>query len=111
MPLNQKGVGPLIRRMREERGMSREQLAKKAEVTYACIYATETGRSVGITTGTAYKIARAFRVPVFRLFMLEAEWAKFNGKLATAKPKAATAKPKDEKPKAEKPKSEEPATA
>ncbi len=107
MPLNQKGVGPLIKRMREAQGMSREQLAQKADVTYACIYATETGRSVGITTGTAYKVARALKVPVFRLFMLETEWAEFNGKAKEPK----KAKAKAEKPATTKPKAEEPATA
>ena len=78
MPLNQKGIGPLIKRMREAKEMSREQRAKKAQVTYACILGIENGQNDSIRTRTAYKIARAFRVPVFRLFMTEVEWAKFN---------------------------------
>ena len=53
-----KEVGKRIRKLREKRDMTREQLAGKAEITAKFIYEIENGRK-GMSAGNLYKIAAA----------------------------------------------------
>ena len=54
-------VGDRIARIRQVRGMSRDDLADATGLTYAGIYATET-RGQGTQIDTIYKIAKALDV-------------------------------------------------
>ena len=51
-----KGVGKRIRKLREERGMTREELAVKAEITTKFLYEVENGKK-GMSANNLYKIA------------------------------------------------------
>ena len=51
-----KAVGTRIRKLREERGMTREELASKAEITTKFLYEVENGKK-GLSANNLYKIA------------------------------------------------------
>ena len=53
-----KEVGKRIRKLREKRDMSREELASKAEITSKFLYEVENGKK-GMSVGNLYKIAVA----------------------------------------------------
>jgi transcriptional regulator with XRE-family HTH domain len=54
-------VGKRIEKVRELRGLTREELASRASLTYAGVYAVET-RGQGTQIDTLYKIAVALEV-------------------------------------------------
>ena len=53
-----KGIGKRIRKLREEQGMTREELAVKAEITTKFLYEVESGKK-GMSANNLYKIATA----------------------------------------------------
>lgn len=57
-----------IKELREKRGMSQEELSKKASVAREIISRLETGRSDTTTTKTLEKIADALDVKVTSIF-------------------------------------------
>ena len=53
-----KGIGKRIRKLREEQGMTREELAVKAEITTKFLYEVESGKK-GMSANNLYKISTA----------------------------------------------------
>jgi transcriptional regulator with XRE-family HTH domain len=64
-------VGPNLKRLRQERGLSLEALARLADVSRAMLSQIERGASVP-TINTVWKLARAFDVP-FSALIAEAD--------------------------------------
>lgn len=58
-----------VRECREEKGLSQEELSKKAGVSRAIISGLETGKTVVTTTDTLSKIAVALEKPVSEIFL------------------------------------------
>lgn len=57
------GTGGRVRALRDERGLSREELAVKAGVSYWTVVGAEQGRR-GMQVSTVRKIAEALDVPL-----------------------------------------------
>ena len=72
-------VGDAIRKVRLERGLTQALLGKMAGITASVVSRIEMGR-IGLRQEAGQNLARALRVPVFRLFMTDKEWAKWSGK-------------------------------
>ena len=53
-----KGIGKRIRKLREEQGITREELASKSEITAKFLYEVENGKK-GMSAANLYKIATA----------------------------------------------------
>lgn len=53
-----KGIGNRIRKLREEQGITREELASKSEITTKFLYEVESGKK-GMSAANLYKIATA----------------------------------------------------
>ena len=74
--LTDQDIGTTIRTLRK--GMGREystrMLARKIGISQAQLSRLELGQQ-GFRSGTLCKIADSLRVPPFRLFMTDAEWA------------------------------------
>lgn len=71
-----KEIGATVRKLRIEMGRTTTDLAKGVGVSQAQISRLENGQQ-GFRSGTLVKIAKALKVPAFRLFMTEKEWAKW----------------------------------
>jgi transcriptional regulator with XRE-family HTH domain len=63
---------PGLRPLREQAGLTQQQLANKAKVRQATVSALETGTAAGIRTDTVVRLARALGVKPPRLFCPEA---------------------------------------
>jgi transcriptional regulator with XRE-family HTH domain len=61
-------VGKNLRRLRRERGLGQEELARLARSSQQTISDLETGRRPGAQTRTLEKLARALHVPVTEFF-------------------------------------------
>ena len=71
-----KDIGSTVKDLRTELGMTTTDLAKKVGISQAQISRLENGQQ-GFRSGTLVKIAKALKVPPFRLFMTDKEWAKW----------------------------------
>ena len=71
-----KEIGATVRQLRTELGKTTTDLAKKVGISQAQISRLENGQQ-GFRSGTLVKIVKALKVPPFRLFMTEKEWAKW----------------------------------
>ncbi|MHC4198473.1 MAG: helix-turn-helix domain-containing protein [Planctomycetota bacterium] len=71
-----KDIGLTVKALRTELGMTTTDLAKKVGISQAQISRLENGQQ-GFRSGTLVKIAKALKVPPFRLFMTDKEWAKW----------------------------------
>ena len=69
-----KDIGATVSAIRGELGMTMVALAKKVGVSQPQISRLESGQQ-GFRSGTLVKIAKALRVPPFRLFMTDQEWS------------------------------------
>ncbi len=65
--MSPKRVGAVIKKLREERGLSQQALAEKAKVTDAYIAMLETGVRKNPTIDTLKRLAKALGVPVTAL--------------------------------------------
>ncbi len=77
--MKQKDIGATVRAIRTELGMTTTDLAKKVDISQAQISRLENGQQ-GFRSGTLVKIARVLKIPPFRLFMTDKEWAKWKGR-------------------------------
>ncbi len=66
------GISNNLRREREARRLSLEQLARKAGIRRGSLWQMENGE-IGPSLETALRLSRALRVPVEHLFWLEGE--------------------------------------
>jgi transcriptional regulator with XRE-family HTH domain len=71
-----KEIGRAVRTIRTERGLTTTKLADMVGISQAQVSRLENGQQ-GFRSGTLVKIAKALKVPPFRLFMTEKEWAKW----------------------------------
>ena len=71
-----KDIGTTVKALRTELGLTTTDLAKKVGISQAQISRLENGQQ-GFRSGTLVKIAKALKVPPFRLFMTDKEWAKW----------------------------------
>jgi transcriptional regulator with XRE-family HTH domain len=71
-----KQIGATVRALRTELGITATKLAGMVGLSQAQISRLENGQQ-GFRSGTLVKIAKALKVPPFRLFMTDAEWAKW----------------------------------
>jgi transcriptional regulator with XRE-family HTH domain len=71
-----KDIGSIVKTRRAELDMTTTVLAKKVKISQAQISRLENGQQ-GFRSGTLVKIAEALKVPPFRLFMTNAEWARW----------------------------------
>jgi len=71
-----KDIGATVKAIRTELGMTTTKLAEKVGISQAQISRLENGQQ-GFRSGTLVKLAKALKVPPFRLFMREKEWSKW----------------------------------
>ena len=71
-----KDIGATVRAIRSELGMTGIKFAAKVGISQGQISRLENGRQ-GFRSDTLVKIARALKVPPFRLFMTDKEWARW----------------------------------
>jgi len=71
-----KEIGANVRSIRTDLGMTTTELGRKVGVSQAQISRLENGQQ-GFRSATLVKIAKALKVPPFRLFMTENDWAKW----------------------------------
>lgn len=69
-----KAIGATLRALRTELGMTTTDLANKVGISQAQVSRLENGRQ-GFRSGTVVKLAKVLKVPPFRLFMTEKDWA------------------------------------
>ncbi len=74
--MKSKDIGVTVRAIRAELGLTTTALAKKVGISQAQISRLENWQQ-GFRSGTLVKLAKALKVPPFRLFMSEKEWAKW----------------------------------
>ena len=74
-----KDIGKTVRAIRTDKGLVTTKLATMVGISQAQISRLENGQQ-GFRSGTLVKIAKALKVPPFRLFMTDKEWAKWSGK-------------------------------
>ena len=72
-----KDIGATVRELRTQLSITTTGLAKKVGISQAQISRLENGQQ-GFRSGTLVKIAKALKVPPFRLFMTDKEWAKWS---------------------------------
>ncbi len=60
-------VGTVIKKLREEKGLSQQALAKKAKVTRPYVSMLETGAKKNPSLATLGRVAKALSVPVEQL--------------------------------------------
>lgn len=70
------GIGAKVKALREAGGLTASRLAQKVGISQAQISRLENGQQ-GFRSQTLAKIAKALKVPPFRLFMTEEEWEKW----------------------------------
>jgi transcriptional regulator with XRE-family HTH domain len=71
-----KDIGATVRAIRTELGMTTIKLAAKVGISQAQVSRLENGQQ-GFRSRTLVKIAKALKVPPFRLLMTDAEWGKW----------------------------------
>ena len=71
-----KEIGATVRAVRTERGLTTTKLADMVGISQAQVSRLENGQQ-GFRSGTLVRIAKALKVPPFRLFMTDKEWAKW----------------------------------
>ena len=74
-----KEIGARVKALREELGLTGVGLARKVGICGPQISKLENGRA-GFRSGTLMKIAKVLKVPPFRLFMTDAEWARWTSR-------------------------------
>jgi len=74
--VNSKSIGATVRARRTEIGLGTIDLAKKVGISDAQISRLENGLQ-GFRSGTLGRLAKALKVPPFRLFMTDDEWRKW----------------------------------
>jgi len=73
------GIGSTVKALRAESGLTTTRLAEKVGISQAQISRLENGQQ-GFRSGTLVRIAKALKVPPFRLFMTDKEWVKWKRK-------------------------------
>ncbi len=76
--LTQKVIGCTVRELRQGLNMSTTILARKVGISQPQVSRLENGHQ-GFRSGTLVKLARALKVPSFRLLMTEEEWEQYSG--------------------------------
>ncbi len=71
-----KEIGATVKALRSERGLTPTSLAGKVGISQAQVSRLENGQQ-GFRSGTLVKLAKALKVPPFRLFMTDKEWARW----------------------------------
>lgn len=71
-----KQIGATVRAIRQELKLTTTRLADKVGISQAQISRLENGRQ-GFRSPVLVKIAKVLKVPPFRLFMTDKEWAKW----------------------------------
>ena len=71
-----KEIGATVRQLRTEMGKTSTDLARKVGVSQPQISRLENGQQ-GFRSDILVKIAKALKVPPFRLLMTEKDWAKW----------------------------------
>ncbi len=74
--LETRRIGSTVKALRAELGMTTTDLAKKVAISQPQISRLENGQQ-GFRSGTLVRIAKALKVPPFRLFMTDKEWMKW----------------------------------
>ncbi len=74
--MKSKEIGANVRSIRTDLGMTTTELGRKVGVSQAQISRLENGQQ-GFRSGTLVKIAKALKIPPFRLFMKDREWEKW----------------------------------
>jgi transcriptional regulator with XRE-family HTH domain len=74
--MKSKDIGQTVKALRRDLGLTTTDLAKKVGISQAQISRLENGQQ-GFRSATLVKIAKALKVPPFRLFMTDAEWKKW----------------------------------
>lgn len=77
--MTSKDIGKTVRAIRKDLGITTTGLADKVGISQAQISRLENGEQ-GFRSGTLVKIAKALKVPPFRLFMSDKEWKKWKGR-------------------------------
>ena len=62
-------LGNRLRKMREKRGLSIEELSRETGISYGAIIALEHGKTKNPTLQTALALAKFFGVPVEQFFV------------------------------------------
>ncbi len=71
-----KEIGATVRTLRSDLGQTTTDLADKVGISQAQVSRLENGQQ-GFRSDTLIRIAKALKVPPFRLMMTEKEWAKW----------------------------------
>jgi len=71
-----KDIGATVKAIRTELGMTTTALATKVGISQAQISRLENGQQ-GFRSDTVGRLAKALKIPPFRLFMTTAEWRKW----------------------------------
>ena len=71
-----KQIGTTVRTIRQELKLTTTHLADEVGISQAQISRLENGLQ-GFRSGTLVKIAKVLKVPPFRLFMTDTEWARW----------------------------------
>jgi transcriptional regulator with XRE-family HTH domain len=71
-----KDIGATVKMLRNGLGLSATALAGKVGISQAQVSRLEDGQH-SFRSGTLVKLAKALKVPPFRLFMTEKEWRKW----------------------------------
>ena len=74
--MKSKEIGATVRAIRGDKGLTTTKLADMVGISQAQISRLENGQQ-GFRSGTLVKIAKALKIPPFRLFMTDKEWAKW----------------------------------
>ena len=77
--MTSKDIGKTVRAIRTDKGLTTTKLGAMVGVSQPHISRLEHGQQ-GFRSQTLVKIAKALKVPPFRLFMTDKEWAKWSGK-------------------------------
>jgi len=76
VPVKAKDIGATVKAIRTELGMTTTVLAVKVGISQAQVSRLENGQQ-GFRSDTLARLAKALKVPPFRLFMTDKEWAKW----------------------------------
>jgi transcriptional regulator with XRE-family HTH domain len=77
--MTSKDIGKTVREIRMETGLSCKKLGAMVGISMPQISKLENGQQ-GFRMDTLVRIAKALKVPPFRLYMTDGEWAKWSGK-------------------------------
>jgi transcriptional regulator with XRE-family HTH domain len=67
MSAAEKGLGELVRELRERQGLSQAQLAERAQIALSYITLLESGQQANLSPSALGRLARALGVPAKRL--------------------------------------------